>query len=58
MDNNLREVSTVVGNLKNLAIDMGSEVRTQNNLLDRLNTKVISQNFEVVILKIFIIFNF
>lgn len=34
------QVSTMIGNLRNMAIDMGSEIGSQNNQLDRINQKV------------------
>lgn len=40
MENNMGEVSTMIGNLRNMAIDMGSEIENQNNQLDRINAKV------------------
>jgi len=39
MENNMGEVSTMIGNLRNMAIDMGSEIENQNNQLDRINAK-------------------
>uniref|UniRef100_A0A1I8H8I6 Synaptosomal-associated protein n=1 Tax=Macrostomum lignano TaxID=282301 RepID=A0A1I8H8I6_9PLAT len=39
MDNNLQDVSTMVGNLRNMAIDMGSEIESQNRQLDRIKDK-------------------
>ena len=33
------QVSAMVGNLRNMANDMGSEVERQNNQLDRINLK-------------------
>lgn len=33
------QVSTMVGNLRNMAIDMGSEIENQNRQLDRINQK-------------------
>lgn len=40
MENNMGQVSTMVGNLRNMAIDMGSEIENQNRQLDRINMKV------------------
>ena len=40
MENNLTEVSGMLGNLRNMAIDMGSEITSQNNQLDRISNKV------------------
>ncbi|CAH3025524.1 unnamed protein product [Porites evermanni] len=39
MDENLGQVSNIVGNLKSMAIDMGNEIETQNRQLDRINAK-------------------
>ena len=33
-------VSTMIGNLRNMATDMGTEVQNQNAQLDRINLKV------------------
>lgn len=40
MENNMGQVSTMVGNLRHMAIDMGSEIENQNRQLDRVNMKV------------------
>ena len=40
MENNMGQVATMVGNLRNMAIDMGGEIETQNRQLDRINRKV------------------
>lgn len=40
MDENVQQVSTMVGNLRNMAIDMGTEVSNQNRQLERINQKV------------------
>ncbi|ODM98218.1 Synaptosomal-associated protein 25 [Orchesella cincta] len=37
MENNMEEVSIMVGNLRNMAIDMGSEISNQNTQIDRIN---------------------
>ena len=34
------QVSTMIGNLRNMAIDMGSEISSQNAQLGRINDKV------------------
>lgn len=34
------QVSTMIGNLRNMAIDMGSEIESQNRQIDRVNQKV------------------
>ena len=40
MEDNMSEVSTMIGNLRNMAIDMGSEISGQNIQIDRINAKV------------------
>ena len=40
MEQNLTEVSGMIGNLRNMAIDMGSEIQSQNQTIDRINSKV------------------
>ncbi len=40
MDENVQQVSTMVGNLRNMAIDMSTEVSNQNRQLDRIHEKV------------------
>ena len=40
MEQNISEVSGMVGNLRNMAIDMGNEVSSQNRQIDRVNQKV------------------
>lgn len=40
MEDNMTQVSTMIGNLRNMAIDMGSEIENQNRQLDRINAKV------------------
>lgn len=40
MDENIAQVSTMVGNLRNMAIDMSTEVSNQNRQLDRIHEKV------------------
>jgi synaptosomal-associated protein 25 len=39
MEENMGQVSTMIGNLRNMAIDMGSEIGSQNQQLDRINQK-------------------
>lgn len=39
MEENLQQVGNIIGNLKNLAIDMGSEIDSQNKQIDRINEK-------------------
>ena len=40
MDENLVQVSSMIGNLRNMAIDMGNEIENQNQLIERVNKKV------------------
>jgi hypothetical protein len=40
MEENMQQVSTMIGNLRNMASDMGTEVSNQNSQLDRINLKV------------------
>lgn len=40
MEQNVSEVSGMIGNLRNMAIDMGSEIDSQNRQVDRINQKV------------------
>ena len=40
MEENMQQVSTMIGNLRNMAQDMGTEVSNQNSQLDRINQKV------------------
>eukprot|EP00117_Sycon_ciliatum_P037446 scpid88622/ scgid28011/ Synaptosomal-associated protein 25; Super protein; Synaptosomal-associated 25 kDa protein &gt; Synaptosomal-associated protein 25; Synaptosomal-associated 25 kDa protein &gt; Synaptosomal-associated protein 25; Super protein; Synaptosomal-associated 25 kDa protein &gt; Synaptosomal-associated protein 25; Super protein; Synaptosomal-associated 25 kDa protein &gt; Synaptosomal-associated protein 25; Super protein; Synaptosomal-associated 25 kDa protein &gt; Synaptosomal-ass len=44
MDKNLGDVSSMLGNLKNMALDMGNELERQNDQLDRINTKADSND--------------
>ncbi|XP_014663992.1 PREDICTED: synaptosomal-associated protein 25-like [Priapulus caudatus] len=39
MEENIGQVADMLGNLRNMAIDMGSEVSSQNQQLDRINQK-------------------
>lgn len=40
MEDNMGQVNTMIGNLRNMAIDMGSELENQNRQVDRINLKV------------------
>ena len=40
MENNISEVGGMIGNLRNMAIDMGNEITSQNKQIDRINQKV------------------
>ncbi|XP_030050931.1 synaptosomal-associated protein 25 [Microcaecilia unicolor] len=37
MDENLEQVSGIIGNLRHMAVDMGNEIDTQNRQIDRIN---------------------
>ncbi|XP_068894888.1 synaptosomal-associated protein 25 isoform X2 [Tenebrio molitor] len=39
MEDNMGQVNTMIGNLRNMAIDMGSELENQNRQVDRINLK-------------------
>ncbi|XP_073682784.1 synaptosomal-associated protein 23-like isoform X2 [Garra rufa] len=39
MEENLDQVGSIIGNLKNLAMDMGNEIDKQNKTIDRINDK-------------------
>ena len=41
MEDNMSQVHTMVGNLRNMAIDMGCELEGQNKQIDRIKGKVI-----------------
>ena len=41
MDENIQQVGNIVGNLRHMAIDMQSEIDSQNRQIDRIETKVI-----------------
>ena len=40
MDENLVQVSSMIGNLRNMAIDMGTEIGNQNQQIERISSKV------------------
>lgn len=40
MEENMGQVNTMIGNLRNMALDMGSELQNQNSQIDRINQKV------------------
>ena len=48
MEENMTQVSTMIGNLRNMAIDMGSEIENQNRQLDRINAKVMFHSIGVL----------
>lgn len=39
MEENMGQVNTMIGNLRNMALDMGSELGNQNSQIDRINRK-------------------
>jgi synaptosomal-associated protein 25 len=39
MEENLQQVSTVIGNLRNMACDMGNEISNQNVQIERIQNK-------------------
>ena len=41
MEENMQAVGGILGNLKNMASDMGAEIEKQNTQLDRINDKVV-----------------
>nr|pir SNAP-25 protein - chicken [Gallus gallus] len=41
MDENLEQVSGIIGNLRHMALDMGNEIDTQNRQIDRIMEKLI-----------------
>ncbi|XP_032240260.1 synaptosomal-associated protein 25 [Nematostella vectensis] len=47
MDENLGQVSNIIGNLKSMAVDMGQELETQNRQLDRINAKAESNDTRI-----------
>ena len=40
MEENLGQVNTMIDNLRNMAVDMGSEIDNQNSQINRLDAKV------------------
>ena len=57
MDDNLVQVGSMIGNLRNMAIDMGTEIENQNNLIGRVEKKVGGKFFCMkLILKIIVLF--
>ena len=40
MEENLQQVSTMIGNLRNMACDMGNEIGNQNTQIERIKGKV------------------
>ena len=42
MEENMEQVSAMIGNLRNMANDMSGELHNQNSQLDRINMKASS----------------
>ena len=40
MEENLQQVGSMVSNLRNMAVDMGNEIQSQNKAIDNINRKV------------------
>jgi hypothetical protein len=55
MEDNLQQVSTMIGNLRNMACDMGNEIGNQNIQIDRIKGKVRFKQ-EIFFLKNFFFF--
>lgn len=47
MEDNMGQIGAMVGNLRNMANDMGGEISRQNNQLDRINKKAESDQSRV-----------
>merc|ERR1711963_42914 len=47
MEDNMQQIGAMVGNLRNMANDMGSEIGRQNDQLDRINKKAESDQSRV-----------
>ncbi|XP_067833476.1 synaptosomal-associated protein 23-like [Heptranchias perlo] len=39
MEDNMQQVGNIIGNLKNMAIDMGNEIESQNKMIDNIADK-------------------
>ena len=40
MEDNMQQVGSMLGNLKNMAADMGNEIDKQNKQIDKIGAKV------------------
>lgn len=49
MEQNIGEVAGMIGNLRNMAVDMGNEIESQNRQLDRINIKVMCTNTQLTV---------
>eukprot|EP00088_Acartia_fossae_P062191 TRINITY_DN74954_c0_g1_i1.p1 TRINITY_DN74954_c0_g1~~TRINITY_DN74954_c0_g1_i1.p1 ORF type:complete len:171 (+),score=57.03 TRINITY_DN74954_c0_g1_i1:40-513(+) len=47
MEDNMQQVGNVLGNLKNMAADMGQEIDRQNNQLDKIGAKATNADIKV-----------
>uniref|UniRef100_A0A8C9NE74 Multifunctional fusion protein n=1 Tax=Serinus canaria TaxID=9135 RepID=A0A8C9NE74_SERCA len=47
MDENLEQVSGIIGNLRHMALDMGNEIDTQNRQIDRIMEKADSNKTRI-----------
>lgn len=47
MEENMSQVGNMIGNLRNMAIDMGSEIVNQNSQLERINQKANSNETRI-----------
>ena len=50
MEENMQAVGGILGNLKNMATDMGAEIEKQNTQLDRINDKVYNLDFALILI--------
>ncbi|GLH05614.1 Synaptosomal-associated protein 25, partial [Gryllus bimaculatus] len=49
MEENMGQVNTMIGNLRNMALDMGSELQNQNSQIDRINRKGASNETRIAV---------
>jgi len=47
MEDNVGQVNTMIGNLRNMAVDMGSEIENQNRQVGRINLKAESNEVRI-----------
>lgn len=47
MEENMQDVNNMIGNLRNMAIDMGSEIGSQNQQISRINQKAESNKTRI-----------
>lgn len=57
MEENMGQVNTMIGNLRNMALDMGSELENQNRQVSRINMKVFNLQFFFYYILICLYFN-